>query len=85
MLKFIYIKVSWLFLLHWNYFPCIMMFRILKAAEIPFFLLCPQTSLLLTLSASRSGSVRILVDELRPVKARYRVPDVIVGEEPSEP
>lgn len=41
----------------------------------------PQTALLLSLSASKDDSVRIVVDELRPPKSRYRVPDV-VAEEP---
>ncbi|XP_056868042.1 neutral alpha-glucosidase C isoform X4 [Takifugu flavidus] len=38
-----------------------------------------QTLLLLSLSASNNGSVGIVIDELHPIKARYRVPDVIVG------
>lgn len=43
-------------------------------------LLFPQTALLLSLSASKGDSVRIVVDELRPLKSRYRVPDVVVEE-----
>uniref|UniRef100_H3CYV5 Glucosidase alpha, neutral C n=1 Tax=Tetraodon nigroviridis TaxID=99883 RepID=H3CYV5_TETNG len=43
-----------------------------------------KTALLLTLSASEEGSVRIVVDELHPVRARYRVPDVVVEEAPCE-
>ncbi|XP_045918186.1 neutral alpha-glucosidase C isoform X2 [Micropterus dolomieu] len=39
-----------------------------------------QTKLLLSLSLCKNDTVRILIDELEPVKARYRVPDVITGE-----
>ncbi|XP_070835122.1 neutral alpha-glucosidase C [Chaetodon trifascialis] len=39
-----------------------------------------KTSLLLSVSPCQNGTVRILIDELRPVKARYRVPDVMTGE-----
>ncbi|XP_027131085.1 neutral alpha-glucosidase C isoform X2 [Larimichthys crocea] len=39
-----------------------------------------QTSLLLSVSPCKDDTVRILIDELRPIKARYRVPDVITGE-----
>uniref|UniRef100_A0A3B4XF22 Glucosidase alpha, neutral C n=1 Tax=Seriola lalandi dorsalis TaxID=1841481 RepID=A0A3B4XF22_SERLL len=39
-----------------------------------------QTRLLLSVSPCKNDSVRILIDELQPVKARYRVPDVVTGE-----
>ncbi|KAK5857919.1 hypothetical protein PBY51_011128 [Eleginops maclovinus] len=39
-----------------------------------------QTKLLLSLSPCKNDTVRILIDELQPIKARYRVPDVITGE-----
>ncbi|XP_032366906.1 neutral alpha-glucosidase C isoform X1 [Etheostoma spectabile] len=35
-----------------------------------------QTTLLLTVSPCKTDTVRILIDELQPIKARYRVPDV---------
>uniref|UniRef100_A0A8C4GXQ4 Glucosidase, alpha; neutral C n=1 Tax=Dicentrarchus labrax TaxID=13489 RepID=A0A8C4GXQ4_DICLA len=40
-----------------------------------------QTSLLLSVSPCKNDTVRILIDELQPIKARYRVPDVITGEQ----
>uniref|UniRef100_A0A8D3A992 Glucosidase alpha, neutral C n=2 Tax=Scophthalmus maximus TaxID=52904 RepID=A0A8D3A992_SCOMX len=43
-----------------------------------------QTRLLLLVSPCKNDTVRILIDELRPVKARYRVPDVITGEQQCE-
>ncbi|XP_028251697.1 neutral alpha-glucosidase C isoform X1 [Parambassis ranga] len=47
-----------------------------------FELLEPDTQnrLLLSLSPSKCGTVRIIIDELQPIKARYRVPDVMTGE-----
>ncbi|XP_076733990.1 neutral alpha-glucosidase C-like [Maylandia zebra] len=39
-----------------------------------------QTRLLLSLSPSKPGIVRITIDEFQPIKARYRVPDVLSGE-----
>ncbi|XP_026195500.1 neutral alpha-glucosidase C isoform X2 [Anabas testudineus] len=39
-----------------------------------------QTRLLLSLSPCKNDTVRILIDELQPIKARYRVPDVLTGE-----
>ncbi|XP_037603401.1 neutral alpha-glucosidase C isoform X1 [Sebastes umbrosus] len=39
-----------------------------------------QTTLLLSVSPCKNDTVRILIDELQPIKARYRVPDVITGE-----
>ncbi|XP_069016551.1 neutral alpha-glucosidase AB-like [Embiotoca jacksoni] len=47
-----------------------------------FELLDPDTQnkLLLSLSPCNRGTVRILIDDLQPVKARYRVPDVITGD-----
>ncbi|XP_039897431.1 neutral alpha-glucosidase C isoform X1 [Simochromis diagramma] len=39
-----------------------------------------QTRLLLSLSPSKHGIVRITIDEFQPIKARYRVPDVLSGE-----
>lgn len=47
--------------------------------------LSSQARLLLSLSAHQSDFVRILIDEVQPIKPRYRVPDVIVGEQRSEP
>uniref|UniRef100_A0A671XDE0 Glucosidase alpha, neutral C n=1 Tax=Sparus aurata TaxID=8175 RepID=A0A671XDE0_SPAAU len=35
-----------------------------------------QKSLLLSVSPCKNNTVRILIDELQPIKARYRVPDV---------
>lgn len=54
--------------------------RLMEHTHVPpLILLPPQTLLLLSLSASNNGSVGIVIDELRPIKARYRVPDVVVG------
>lgn len=54
--------------------------RLIKHTHVhPLIPLPPQTLLLLSLSASNNGSVGIVIDELHPIKARYRVPDVIVG------
>ncbi|XP_010767561.1 neutral alpha-glucosidase AB-like [Notothenia coriiceps] len=39
-----------------------------------------QTKLLLSVSPCKNDTVRILIDEMEPIKARYRVPDVITGE-----
>ncbi|KAL3968546.1 C-type lectin domain family 4 member E [Sarotherodon galilaeus] len=39
-----------------------------------------QTRLLLSLSPSKHSIVRITIDEFQPIKARYRVPDVLPGE-----
>ncbi|XP_062295812.1 neutral alpha-glucosidase C [Scomber scombrus] len=39
-----------------------------------------QTRLLLSVSPCKNETVRIIVDELQPIKARYRVPDVITEE-----
>ncbi|KAF7653204.1 hypothetical protein LDENG_00086110 [Lucifuga dentata] len=39
-----------------------------------------QTRLHLSISTCKSETVRILIDELQPIKARYRVPDVETGE-----
>ncbi|KAI4797612.1 hypothetical protein KUCAC02_024974 [Chaenocephalus aceratus] len=39
-----------------------------------------QTKLLLSVSPCKNDTVRILIDEMEPFKARYRVPDVITGE-----
>uniref|UniRef100_A0A7N6BUU4 Glucosidase, alpha n=1 Tax=Anabas testudineus TaxID=64144 RepID=A0A7N6BUU4_ANATE len=47
---------------------------------VDFFLLLSQTRLLLSLSPCKNDTVRILIDELQPIKARYRVPDVLTGE-----
>ncbi|KAM9842046.1 neutral alpha-glucosidase C isoform 2-T2 [Aulostomus maculatus] len=44
-----------------------------------------QARLLLTVSPCRNESVRILIDELQPSRARYRVPDVITEEPRCEP
>ncbi|XP_075905651.1 neutral alpha-glucosidase C isoform X2 [Nelusetta ayraudi] len=52
-----------------------------KGAHLELLEIETQTALLLSLSASKEDSVRIVVDELRPLKSRYRVPDV-VAEEP---
>uniref|UniRef100_A0A671XA15 Glucosidase alpha, neutral C n=1 Tax=Sparus aurata TaxID=8175 RepID=A0A671XA15_SPAAU len=43
-----------------------------------------QKSLLLSVSPCKNNTVRILIDELQPIKARYRVPDVLVGEPQGE-
>ncbi|KAK2826683.1 hypothetical protein Q5P01_020897 [Channa striata] len=51
-----------------------------KGASFELFEPYKQTRLLLFLSPCKSGTVRILIDELRPIKARYRVPDVLTGE-----
>ncbi|CAG5866817.1 unnamed protein product, partial [Menidia menidia] len=42
------------------------------------------TRLHLTLSASKNDTVRMLIDEAQPIKARYRVQDVLTGEPPCE-
>ncbi|KAL0969491.1 hypothetical protein UPYG_G00228000 [Umbra pygmaea] len=39
-----------------------------------------QARLLLFVSASRDGTVRVQIDELWPIKTRYRVPDVLTTE-----
>uniref|UniRef100_A0AAQ4QLD1 Glucosidase alpha, neutral C n=1 Tax=Gasterosteus aculeatus aculeatus TaxID=481459 RepID=A0AAQ4QLD1_GASAC len=39
-----------------------------------------QAALLLCVSPCKNDTVRILIDELQPIKARYRVPDVLTGE-----
>nr|XP_033499233.1 neutral alpha-glucosidase C isoform X1 [Epinephelus lanceolatus] len=39
-----------------------------------------QTKLLLSVSPCKNNTVRILLDELQPIKPRYRVPDVITEE-----
>lgn len=39
-----------------------------------------QTRLLLSVSPCKNENVRILVDELQPIKARYHVPDVMTEE-----
>lgn len=39
-----------------------------------------QTRLLLTLSPCTNNTVRILIEELQPLRARYRVADVLTGE-----
>ncbi|XP_058472345.1 neutral alpha-glucosidase C [Solea solea] len=39
-----------------------------------------QTRLLLLISPCKNDTVRILIDELQPIKARYRVPDVVMDE-----
>ncbi|XP_054862034.1 neutral alpha-glucosidase C [Amphiprion ocellaris] len=44
-----------------------------------------QTRLLLSLSPCKRDTVRILIDELQPIKARYRVPDVLTEELQCEP
>ncbi|XP_026181839.1 neutral alpha-glucosidase C [Mastacembelus armatus] len=44
-----------------------------------------QTKLLLLLSPCTNDTVRILIDELQPIKTRYRVPDVITEEPQCEP
>nr|XP_046268944.1 neutral alpha-glucosidase C isoform X1 [Scatophagus argus] len=51
-----------------------------KGAQLELFEPDTQTSLLLSVSPCKNDTVRILIDELHPIKARYRVPDVIVGE-----
>ncbi|XP_023208375.1 neutral alpha-glucosidase C [Xiphophorus maculatus] len=43
-----------------------------------------KTRLLLSLTPCKSDTVRIVIDEIRPIKTRYRVPDVLTGEPPSE-
>ncbi|XP_076002875.1 neutral alpha-glucosidase C [Genypterus blacodes] len=43
-----------------------------------------QTRLLLTVSPYKNGAVRILIDELQPIKERFRVPDVVTGERQCE-
>ncbi|KAM6968671.1 neutral alpha-glucosidase C [Tautogolabrus adspersus] len=39
-----------------------------------------QTKLLLSVSPFKNDTIRILIDELHPMKSRYRVPDVMTGE-----
>lgn len=51
-----------------------------KGARIELFEPTTQTRLLLLLMPCKSDTVRILIDELQPIKARYRVPDVITGD-----
>ncbi|KAM9354808.1 neutral alpha-glucosidase C [Pholidichthys leucotaenia] len=51
-----------------------------KGARFELLQTGTQTRLLLTLSVLKHNTVRILIDELQPIKARYRVPDVITRE-----
>ncbi|KAM7403629.1 hypothetical protein PAMA_004187 [Pampus argenteus] len=55
---------------------------VLTEKEARFELLEPvtQTRLLLSVSTYKNETVRLLIDELQPIKARYRVPDVITEE-----
>ncbi|KAM7376312.1 hypothetical protein PAMP_006054 [Pampus punctatissimus] len=55
---------------------------VLTEKEARFELLEPvtQTRLLLSVSTCKNETVRLLIDELQPIKARYRVPDVITEE-----
>ncbi|XP_036928314.1 neutral alpha-glucosidase C [Acanthopagrus latus] len=59
---------------------------VLTEKEARFELLQPdsQKSLLLSVLPCKNNTVRILIDELQPIKARYRVPDVLVGEPEGE-
>ncbi|XP_059209998.1 neutral alpha-glucosidase C [Centropristis striata] len=43
-----------------------------------------QTKLLLSVSPCKNDTVRIFIDELQPLKARYRVPDVTTEEQQCE-
>ncbi|XP_036006347.1 neutral alpha-glucosidase C isoform X2 [Fundulus heteroclitus] len=43
-----------------------------------------ETRLVLSLSPCKNDVVRIVIDEAQPIKARYRVPDVLTGEPQSE-
>ncbi|XP_070698555.1 neutral alpha-glucosidase C [Pempheris klunzingeri] len=43
-----------------------------------------QAKLLLSVSACKNDTVRMLIDELQPVKARYRVPDVMTEDRQCE-
>lgn len=43
-----------------------------------------QTKLLLHISPCKNNTVRILIDELQPIKPRYRVQDVMIAEPQSE-
>ncbi|XP_061700761.1 neutral alpha-glucosidase C isoform X2 [Syngnathoides biaculeatus] len=43
-----------------------------------------QSKLLVCVSPCENGTVRIVIDELKPIKARYRVPDVLTREPPCE-
>ncbi|XP_053701962.1 neutral alpha-glucosidase C isoform X3 [Synchiropus splendidus] len=51
-----------------------------KGARFELEELATQSKLLLLLSPCKSGMIRLLIDELHPVKARYRVKDVLVDE-----
>ncbi|KAM9777556.1 LOW QUALITY PROTEIN: neutral alpha-glucosidase C [Neosynchiropus ocellatus] len=51
-----------------------------KGARFDLEELTTQSKLLLLLSPCKNGTIRILIDELGPVKARYRVKDVLVDE-----
>lgn len=53
---------------------------IIKEEGFFISLLFSQTRLLLSLSPSKHGIVRITIDEFQPIKARYQVPDVLSGE-----
>lgn len=44
-----------------------------------------KDKLRLLLSVGKSGVVRISLDELQPIKPRYRVPDVLTGEPECDP
>ncbi|KAM6960828.1 neutral alpha-glucosidase C [Aplochiton taeniatus] len=43
-----------------------------------------QVRLALSVSPMKNGILRILIDELQPIKPRYRVPDVLTGEQVCE-
>ncbi|XP_037550695.1 neutral alpha-glucosidase AB [Nematolebias whitei] len=55
-----------------------------KGAHFELLELNTQTRLLLSLSPCKHDTVRILIDELQPFKARYRVADVMIEEPQSE-
>jgi len=44
-----------------------------------------QNRLSLQIRASQNGTVRVSIDELQPLKQRYHVSDVLVGEMRYEP
>lgn len=55
-----------------------------KGAQFELLEDSTKTRLLLSLTPCKNGTVRIVIDELCPIKARYRVPDVLTEEPPSE-
>ncbi|XP_036397946.1 neutral alpha-glucosidase C [Megalops cyprinoides] len=51
-----------------------------KGAEMEIVDLGMQAQLLLQVCAIKDGVLRVTIDELKPIRVRYKVPDVLIGE-----